>query len=79
VLHKVEGQENWNNMPIYANSPGLSRSLLDSASDISRGRGAVKFRYIREIPRNSVKILSNTCLLMLVAIGIAWYTSLNKY
>ena len=32
------------------------------ASDISRGRGAAKFRYIREIPRNSVEILSNTCL-----------------
>ena len=42
------------------------------ASEISRGRGATKFRYIdlrnpakltktREIPRNSLEILPNTC------------------
>ena len=46
VLHKVEGQENWNNMPIYANSPGLTGSLLGRASDISRCRRAAKFRYL---------------------------------
>ena len=51
-------------MPIYSNR----------ASEISRGRGAAKFRYIREIPRNpakltktreiprnSLEILPNTC------------------
>ena len=38
------------------------RQLIVRASDISRGRGTAKFRYIREIPRNSVEILSNTCL-----------------
>ena len=32
------------------------------ASDISSRRGAVKFTKTREIPRNSVEILSNTCL-----------------
>ena len=32
------------------------------ASDISRGRGAAKFTKTRKISRNSVKILSNTCL-----------------
>ena len=32
------------------------------ASDISRGRGAAKFTKTRKIPRNSVEILSNTCL-----------------
>ena len=30
-------------------------SSLARASDISRGRGAVKFRYIRGIPQNSQK------------------------
>ena len=55
VLHKVEGQENWNNMPIYANSPGLTGSLLDRASDISRCRRAAKFRY----PWNPAKFGKN--------------------
>ena len=32
-------------MPIYANSPGLTGSLLGRASDISRCRRAAKFRY----------------------------------
>ena len=30
-------------------------SIIDRASDISRCRGAAKFRYIRKIPRNSQK------------------------
>ena len=34
---------------------------LARASDILHGRGAAKFRYIRGILRNSLKILPNTC------------------
>ena len=30
-------------------------NLINRASDISRGRGPAKFRYFREIPRNSLK------------------------
>ena len=37
-------------------SPGIKTSItLVRASDISRGRGPAKFRYFREIPRNSPK------------------------
>ena len=37
------------------NNSTLSAGLLGRASDISRGRGPAKFRYFREIPRNSPK------------------------
>ena len=36
--------------------------LVVRASDISRRRKAAKFTKTPKIPRNSVKILSNTCL-----------------
>ena len=36
--------------------------LVVRASDISRRRRAAKFTKTRKIPRNSVEILSNTCL-----------------
>ena len=36
--------------------------LIVRASDISRRRRAAKFTKTRKIPRNSVEILSNTCL-----------------
>ena len=36
--------------------------MKDMASDISHGHGAGKFTKTRKIARNSVKILSNTCL-----------------
>ena len=45
--------------------PGKNAVLqptLDRASDISCGRGAAKFTKTPKIPRNSVEILSNTCL-----------------
>ena len=38
------------------------QNTLRRASDISRGRGAAKFTRTLKIPRNSVEILSNTCL-----------------
>ena len=37
-------------------------SIIDRASDISRCRGATKFTITWKIMRNSVEILSNTCL-----------------
>ena len=40
----------------------MPKCPIARASDISSGRGAAKFREIREIPRNSVETLSNTCL-----------------
>ena len=43
-------------------SKGSDVSAKDGASDSSRGRGAAKFTKTRKIPRNSVEILSNTCL-----------------
>ena len=36
--------------------------LVVRASDISRRRKAAKFTKTHKIPRNSVEILSNTCL-----------------
>ena len=33
----------------------LMTKTIDRVSDISRGRGPAKFRYFREIPRNSQK------------------------
>ena len=53
-------------------NPGLNLDLsydnlspLPRASDISRGRGAAKFK-TRKRPPNSVEILSNTCLYNIV-------------
>ena len=39
----------------------LKKPLKCRPSDISRGRGAVKFTKTHEIPRNSQEILPNTC------------------
>ena len=39
-----------------------SRHALLLFADSSRGRGAAKFTKTRKIPRNSVEMLSNTCL-----------------
>ena len=44
------------NLNVWAETNCLcGRAPLIRASDISRGRGPAKFRYFREIPRNSQK------------------------
>ena len=63
--------------------------LLYRASDISHGRGPTKFRYFREIPRNSPKnakyreicqkyfqiLVSKTYLILILAIRPVLFTS----
>ena len=49
-------------------------SPLVRASDISRGRGPAKFRYFREIPRNSPEIVPNTCRQNIFNTYLGYYT-----